>query len=232
MATADFKACISSIYNGSAEDVASKALRRAYESRYPDVLSTVQRGLLYPNTATLLRHGFPQQRWKMRLHDVDPDKQNELRDWVVKNHERVVADVEGDWSSSSQLERCPVPRDRPSILMLDPNQVCDALPNTSKPGFYLTPQLVANILGEHRLNFFSRDVLPLVPQVALVFSYSEANPGSTDRRFREGFANSDLRIDRITAADTFRGMAVFELSNHPCRTANSDGSVKTQPASA
>jgi len=204
---ADFRACVSGIIHGIGNDIVSETFRSAFQDHYGDDKPPVAAGFEYPNTAALLRYAFPTQTWNMRLHDVDPDKQGALNDWKAENRRFVSASVNGAWNESAELER-GVPDERPTLVMMDPNQFLLRHPSPKKPGFNLSPQLAFSIVGQHRLNLISDDCDGRVARAALLFSYSETSPNPTDREVQARFASRGFNVQRITTSDVYLGKPV------------------------
>ncbi len=208
-AASDFKQRVKLIATGDADDVLSKSLRSFWNEKYPDGFPTVKKGFLYPNTATLLQRTF-EQKWNMRLHEIDEAKREELTAWSEENAEDVGGSVNGAWRQSDQIMKTPVPRDCPCIVMLDPNQVCKDLKELQKKAdsdSYLTARSLHYISGEQALDLLAHNSKDC-PKVVLMFSYSENNPSATHHNVEEMVEGINMQMQRITAVDKSRAKPV------------------------
>jgi len=208
-AAGDFKERVKLIASGDASDVLSNTLRTFWNENYPDGFPTVKKGFLYPNTAAMLVQTF-EQKWNMRLHEVDDEKRAELAAWVEKNAETVTGSVNGAWRESDTIMKAPVPRDCPVMVMLDPNQVCKDIKELQKKadsGGYLTVRSLHYIAGEQALNLLSHTSKDS-PKVVLMFSYSENNPSATHHNVEEMVEKINMQMQRITAVDKSRAKPV------------------------
>jgi hypothetical protein len=171
----------------------TSSYRKAFTSKYPDATPPIRRGFSYPNTATLLEHGFPKQKWLMQLHDIDQSKQTALQEMIDKNG-KIQGTVLGKWQNS--LEKRSQAREGPVLAMLDPNQInLKAGSDEAKLG---VRQLIS-IASEHKLNLFTNTLN--LPAALLAFSYTDHEPDKVNRHLRQEIDNAgweDIVIERIT----------------------------------
>lgn len=59
----------------------------------------------------------------MRLHDIKPENAQALNDWANLQNLGTYS-VNKDWLESAQIKQ-PAPVDRPVLVMLDPNKICE-----------------------------------------------------------------------------------------------------------
>lgn len=138
-------------------------------------------GGLYPNSAVLLRAGFRETDWRMRLHDVEEKKRVELLSWGRSSATAV--QVEGDFRSSPLIKRAPIAVDEAVLVALDPFQVVSRASTDRTDGDLHVSEL-RWMLGEHCLSLSHRLTSRAAPVVVALFSYAEAAPDATDRVVR------------------------------------------------
>jgi len=208
-AAGDFKERVKLIAEGDASDIVSQTLRTIWNENYPDGFPTVKKGFLYPNTALLLHRAF-EQKWNMRLHEINDEKRAELATWFEQNAEQLSGSVNGAWRTSDQIMKSPVSRECPCIVMLDPSQVCKdnkELQKKADPDAYLTARSLHYIGGDQALNLLAHTNKEC-PKVMLMFSYSENNPAATHHNVEETCAAIGMEMQRITTTDKSRAKPV------------------------
>jgi hypothetical protein len=156
---------------------------------------------LYPSTAVLLTAGFPDQAWRMRLHENDlagGGKRQQLEAWARQCGSECW--VEGDWTRSSLIQNSPAPRDRPVLVMLDPFQiVSDNARFADQPGYLSERQLEFLVQGQ-ALDIARRPADPQAqPAVITMFSYSDAEPAVAGEIVRKQFEGWQICEVRATA---------------------------------
>ena len=142
----------------------------------------------YPNTAVLLRTAFPNQNWNMRLHDIKPENAQALNDWANLQTLGTYS-VNNDWKVSRQIMQ-PAPVDRPVLIMLDPNKICED--NTKDNN--LTQDGLRFLFGSIGLNAALKRTSPFV---VCLFSYSDNAPDVPDGIVRTFFNNKIWNIEHI-----------------------------------
>lgn len=182
-------------------DFVASVFLQAWQDHYsPDAISPQPRQRDYPNTAVLLRYGFPKQAWRMRLHEDDSTevgKNAALSEWA-RNQSNGSYAVAGDWTQSRLIRNCAAPSDSPVFVMLDPFQIVDDNNRNAGNGGYLPARLLRDLIGTHALNISQRPVNgEAKPLVVTLFSYANRNPEIADRIIREQFAGEGWQVERV-----------------------------------
>lgn len=177
-------------------DIVAKTFKRAWKSEYGDSSSTSALEREYPNSAVLLREGFPDQHWNMRLHEIRDRARDKLCKWASMQTSGSF-EVAGEWDSSSLVVSRPAPIDRPVLVVLDPYQVVpDASPKAGQGG-YLLGRHLRYLVGTDCLNFES-PCERTAPCVFLVFSYSDQDVDRPHRVVSDAFIPNGWKIERVS----------------------------------
>lgn len=178
-------------------DFVSAAFHTAWSARYGTALPGVQ-DREYPNSAVLLRCAFPSQAFNMRLHDVDNAKR-QLLSSLASSAPNIAVRVEGDWTTSPQIMRNPAPRDRPTVVTLDPYRVHHDNHGAVGAGSMRARQL-SWLLGAGALDL---PVLamqaPPIPSAVVLFNYNEQYPKRIDRDVRSALRRGNWTVDLVTS---------------------------------
>jgi hypothetical protein len=154
----------------------------------------------YPNTAVLLRTGFPKQKWNMRLHEDDSTeagKFDKLSTWASQQNNGNY-EVHNDWTGSPLILNRPVPNDRPALIMLDPFQIVSDRAISAGRGDYLPASRLQFLVGQHALSLQRQaENNRSKPIVLTLFSYSDANPQIADRIVREQFPSDCWHVEWV-----------------------------------
>jgi len=150
----------------------------------------------YPNTAVLLRAGFPKHPWKMILHEIRDDKRADLETWTQKQ-KLGTYDVQGDWRPPTRFASINV-TNRPVFLMLDPYKVVPTnYKDEHEPG-YLSEQILRDMVGPSGLNLLARASSTVGPPTLItIFSYSDADPSVPDAIVRQTFGETGWTIELV-----------------------------------
>ncbi len=184
-------------------DFVGDVFLKAWEDRYsPDEVPVHPQQRDYPNTAVLLRAGFPEQAWGMRLHEDDSTEEEKnvaLSEWA-RNQTNGSYQVAGDWTQSTLIRNCPAPTDRPVFLMLDPFQIVTNRNAAANNGGYLPERLLRFLSGQHALSICKQMVNgESKPIVVTLFSYADARPKVADRIVRGQFADEYWQVESVQA---------------------------------
>jgi hypothetical protein len=180
-------------------DLVASTFLRAWQERYaPAEPPAHPQGRKYPSTAVLLRTGFPNQHWRMRLHEDDSTeagKRERLKKWANEQGNGEYH-VRSDWSNSDLICHSPAPMNRPVIIMLDPFRI---VPNArADKGGYLSRQLLKFLCGSLALNLNVRNEYSNpAPLVITLFSYTDDDPDVADRIVRQQFKDAVWSVDLV-----------------------------------
>lgn len=152
---------------------------------------------VYPNTAVLLRLGFPDVRWKMRLHDVNSSNRDRLKAWA-KTQDNLECCVEGQWDESPLICKSPVPAENAAIVMLDPNRIVPSNGPDSAKNSNLSDSNLRYMMAGLCLDLQKRPSRNANrPAMILAFSYSDSNPNTPNRIIEDLFRPHGWSITRV-----------------------------------
>lgn len=182
-------------------DFVASVFLQASQDRYgPNFVPQHPQESYYPNTAVLLRSGFPNQKWAMRLHEDDSTKIGKNADltcWAQKQPNGTY-NVGRDWTQSNLIRNSPAPTDRPVFVMLDPFKIVRHNNDLSNGNGYLPYRLLRFLVGEHALNIRQRPVNgETMPLVVTLFSYTDSHPEIADGIVRELFAGPHWQVESV-----------------------------------
>jgi len=154
----------------------------------------------YPNTAVLLCIGFPEQAWRMRLHEnnlIVKGNNAALSNWA-RSQANGSYEVAGDWTQSSLICNSPAPTDRPVFVMLDPFQIVLDNSDAANNDGYLPERLLRFLVGDLALRVRKRLANEeTAPFVMTLFSYADRTPDVTERIVLRQFAGEHWQVESV-----------------------------------
>jgi hypothetical protein len=171
------------------------SFNQAWRNHYGRVVPIDVSDRMYPNTAVLLKAAFPNQRFRMRLHDNDGENFDQLKRlaYVIGPDE---VQVDRDWTQSRLIHGVPAPKDRPVALMLDPYKIVPNDHDRVSEAGYLTPRHIQYLLGPSALAI---DSPRKTPCVMIACSYSEQSPEASIGILTGVLANTGWSIETLVA---------------------------------